>query len=149
MAELTVSDMMRAYAEDCTDLAREQHGLALDYSENSLTQVEGVLDRMHKALPKGPIARLAKRGPSEEQIQTMAKAWGAYLGEVMRRQWDGEWTTETAAQPGDVLTLRVGGTDLFPVAKVYRRLKNGAEDNVWHYYQVLKRDFAGNGANVR
>jgi hypothetical protein len=72
----------------------------------------------------------------------MVKMWGGYVGEVIRRRWGGDWTTETAAQPGPVITLRVLGADIFPPAKVYKRIVNGSEDNVWHYYQILSRDFA-------
>ncbi len=141
MPEVTIADAMQAYAQDAVDLASEQFQTNLDFSEDSLEQVEEILARLYNSLPKGVLGKLFGRGPSQDQIWQMAKAWGGYIGEVIRRRWDGEWTTETAAQPGIVITLRVLGMDIFPPAKAYKRLTNGPEDNIWHYYQVLKQDF--------
>ena len=132
---------MQVYAQDAVDLAREQFQINLDFSENSLENVEKILASLHNTLPKGVLDKLFRRGPSQDQIWEMSKGWGGYIGEVIRRQWGGEWTTETAANPGTVITLRVSGSDIFPPVKVYKRLTNGAEDNIWHYYQVLKQDF--------
>jgi hypothetical protein len=39
----------------------------------------------------------------------------------------------------------VAGSDIFPVAKVYGRLTRGPEDDVWQYYQVLRRKLVGEG----
>lgn len=133
---------MQAYAEDAVDLAHEQFETDLDYSEASVQKVEMILATLHNSLPKGWLSRLLRRGPSDENVRQMARIWGGYVGEVMRRQWGGEWVTETEAQPGIVLTLRIGSTDLFPPAKVYKQLINGPADSVWFYYQVLKKDMA-------
>lgn len=141
MSEVTITDVMQAYAQDAVDVARERFQATLDFSESSLEKVEEILAHLHNSLPKGMLGKFFGHGPSQEQIWQMAKVWGAYIGEVIRRQWGGEWTTATAAHPGTVITLRVLGADIFPPAKAYKRLVNGAEDNIWHYYQVLKRDF--------
>lgn len=141
MSEVTIAVMMQAYAQDAVDFARNQFQIDLDFSENSLEQVDQILAALHNTLPKGRLGKLFKSGPSQEQIGDMAKGWGGYIGEVIRRRWGGEWTTETAAHPGTVITLRVLGYDIFPPAKVYKRLTNGSEDNIWHYYQVIKQDF--------
>jgi hypothetical protein len=141
MSEATITDVMQAYAQDIVDLASEQFQTNLDFSESSLEQVEEILARLYNSLPKSALGKLFRRGPSQDQIWQMAKAWGGYIGEVIRRRWGGEWTTETAAHPGIVVTLRVLDIDIFPSAKAYKRLTNGPEDNIWHYYQVLKQDF--------
>jgi hypothetical protein len=141
MPDFTIADVMKAYAEDAVDLARERFQTELDFSEASLEQVESVLATLHNALPKGPFEKSPERGPSQEQIWQMSKVWGGYIGEVIRRRWGGKWIEKTTAHPGTVITLRVLGTDIFPLAKVYRRLINGPEDNVHHYYQVIRREF--------
>lgn len=139
MAEPTIADVMQAYAQDAVDMARERFQTHLDFSENSIEQVEKILTTLYNALPKGTLGKWLRRGPSQDQLWQMAKIWGGYVGEVIRRRWGGEWATETAAHPGTVITLRVLGSDIFPPAKVYKRLTNGPEDNVWFYYQVLRR----------
>jgi hypothetical protein len=141
VSETTIADVMQAYAQDAVDFAKDQFQVSLDFSENSLEQVEQILATLHNTLPKGILGKLFKHGSSQEQIGEMAKGWGGYVGEVIRRRWGGEWTTETVAHSGTVITLRVLGSDIFLPTKVYKRLMNGVEDNIWHYYQVLRQDF--------
>lgn len=145
MSEIPIASVMQVYAQEAVDVAREQFQMTLDFSENSLEKVEEILAYLHNSLPKGIFGKLSGRRPSQDEIWQMAKVWGGYVGEVIRWHWGGEWITETAAHPGTVITLRVFGTDIFPPAKVYKRLVNGPEDNIWHYYRVLKRGFEQSG----
>jgi hypothetical protein len=138
MSEPTANDMMSTYALDAVDLAHTRFDVELDFSERSIEALEGILGRLHATIPTG-FRRALRRGPTQEQLDQMAKIWGAYLGEVMRRLWGGEWATHTALQPGYILTLKLGEQEVYPPAKAYKRMVNGQEDKVWHYYQVLRR----------
>ena len=132
----TVNDMMVAYAEDAVEHAKSA-GVALDYSPDSIRQVEEVLEKLY---PRG-ISRLIRRGPSVEDTATMAKMYGGYIGEVVRRAAGGEWVLDTEVAPGQtVISLRKGEQRIFPPSKVQKRLANGSEDNVWFYYQVLMKE---------
>jgi len=141
MNEPTINDMMKAYSEDAVEMGKKMFNKPLDFTEDSLKDVETILENIFKTILKGPLNRLFKSKPSDDKIWQMSKIWGGYLGEVIRRKWGGEWAAETAAHPGAVITLRVLGSDIFPPAKVFKRLTNGSEDNIWIYYQVLKQDF--------
>jgi hypothetical protein len=133
----TVADMMTAYAQDAVDHARA-NGVALDYSLDSAKQVEKLLATLYAAIPRGTLSRIFKRGPSDEDITAMSKMYGGYVGEVIRRARGGEWTFDKEISPGHtVISLRDGDKSIFPPAKVYKRLVNGAEDNVADYVQVL------------
>ena len=131
---------MSAYAMDAVDYCEQGFGVQLDYSEESVRSIEDVFVRLFADLPKGWISRTFKRGPSPEQIDTICKMLGGYIGEVMRRHWGGEWKLRSDVAPGEVIvTLGLpGGTDVWPHFKVAKRLSNGPEDNVWSYYRVLK-----------
>jgi hypothetical protein len=121
----SVNAMAGAYAEQAVQTARELRA-HLDYSEQSLLEVETILNR------------LADGTPSDDMTE-VCKMWGSYLGEVVRRRFGGEWTIET--YPGKqfaTLTLSVGGTKLFPTMKVHRRLTQGQDDNVWSFYKMVK-----------
>lgn len=138
----TATDMMVAYAEDAVDMARANFQVELDYSERSVQRVERCLAQLHSTIPKGFFGKMLGRGPSPEQIETVAKMFGAYVGEVFRRHYGGEWVVEPApGAPGPVVTLVHPNGRFFPPAKVHKRIANGDEDNVWHYYQVLTREW--------
>jgi hypothetical protein len=117
--------MAKAYAESAVTTARNSQVL-LDYSEESLKQLESILEGLaEKAQPEG--------------LEEVCKMWGSYLGEVVRRRFGGEWTIET--YPGKAfatLTLSVNGNKLFPTMKVHRRLTQGRDDNVWSFYTMVK-----------
>jgi hypothetical protein len=139
-SEPTVGDMMAAYAEDAVDHAK-RNGVVLDYTMASVKDVETLLGVLYAAAPRGVLARLLKRGPSTEDVATAAKMYGGYVGEVIRRTRGGEWVLDTEISPGQtVISLRDGEWRTFPPAKVHKRLVNGPEDNVWHYFQVLMNE---------
>ncbi|HEY6251292.1 MAG TPA: hypothetical protein VI685_15150 [Candidatus Angelobacter sp.] len=122
--------MVHAYAERAVALAREFDS-RLDYSENSLMEAEAVLAQLAREMPESK--------PSDADVREFCKMWGSYLGEVIRRQFGGDWSIET--YPGKqfaTLTLSVNGNKLFPSIKVHRRLTEGEGDNVWEFYRMVK-----------
>jgi hypothetical protein len=73
-------------------------------------------------------------------LETETKRWGGYFGEVIRRRWDGEWSLEqypggNAALPAVI----VGGSSLFPLMKVYRRLTIGEGESVGEFYAMVRK----------
>jgi hypothetical protein len=126
----SVESMVRAYSQAAVELARE-FKTALDYTENSVMEVEVILSQFVNDLASGK--------PPANDMDEMCKLWGSYLGEVVRRRFGGEWGIET--YPGKefaTLTLNVGGNKLFPSMKIHRRLTVGENDNVWTFYKMVK-----------
>ncbi len=141
MPDLDLSAMMQAYAEQAVAAAREFQ-IELDYSEESLKQVENILERLDGPIARGAPGATASPSPSDVDTEERCKMWGGYLGEVVRRRWGGEWVLETYPG-GNVLTVALstpGGT-VFPSMKIYRRLSQGAEENVWSFYCMLRDRF--------
>jgi len=137
-AEPTINDMMSAYAEDAVEAASQGFGVKLDYSESSIELVEEILGKFYQTIPKGLFARLFKSRPSAEQLNQASKMFGGYIGEVFRRAHGGEWRFNQEIAPGSiVISLCKDDLQIFPPAKVYKRLTNGPEDNVWSYFRVI------------
>src|SRR5262245_16825321 len=126
----SVAAMASAYAEQAVAAARK-FDAELDYSENSLIEVEIILSKLGQHAPHG--------GPAPEEMGEICKMWGSYLGEVVRRRFGGEWSIET--YPGKqfaTLTLSIGANKLFPTMKVHRRLTEGEHESVWTFYKMVK-----------
>ncbi|HEY6305165.1 MAG TPA: hypothetical protein VI488_01750 [Candidatus Angelobacter sp.] len=124
-SHVSVDAMARDYAERAVQTARE-FSAQLDYSEQSVLELETILTRL-------------AAGPQSDDVAEICKIWGSYLGEVVRRRFGGDWTIET--YPGKqfaTLTLNVGGNKLFPTMKVHRRLTQGPDDDVWLFYKMVK-----------
>lgn len=126
----SVGSMTEAYAQKAVIIGREFNA-RLDYSENSLMELEGILSQLALDLPPG--------GPATDELTEMCKMWGCYFGEVVRRRFGGDWSIDT--YPGKqfaTLTLTVAGNKLFPSMKIHRRLTEGEADNVWSFYKMVK-----------
>jgi hypothetical protein len=68
------------------------------------------------------------------------KLWGGYLGEVVRRYWNGGW--DLIQYPGGVAavpTLLISGSQLYPLMKIYRRLTMGDRENIHDFYQRIRK----------
>jgi hypothetical protein len=139
MSQYTAGDMMKAYSEDAIELAGKM-GEKLDFSEDSLKKVEDILEKYHNDIPKGFIKRMFKKCPTQEEIIQIAKVWGGYIGEVMHKSFGGEWTLEDLFGEKNLIVLTVGETKIFPVAKAYKRIVNGKEDDIYFYYEVIKKE---------
>jgi hypothetical protein len=138
MAHADLAAMMESYAEQAVDAARKLD-VHLDYSEESLEQVEAILERLR---PAGAAPGAAATAPPGAETEDLCKVWGGYLGEVVRRRWGGEWVLETYPG-GGVLTvaLSVPGGTVFPSMKIYRRLSQGPAENVWSFYRMMRERF--------
>jgi len=126
---VSVEAMAAAYAAQAAEAARA-FGAGLDYSEDSLKELENILSRLQKR---------SEGNSTQEELDETCKMWGSYLGEVVRRRFGGTWSIET--YPGKrfaTLTLSVGGSKLFPSMKVHRRLTQGESDDVWTFYKMVK-----------
>jgi hypothetical protein len=134
----SIESMVQAYAERAVETARLLD-TQLDYSENSLMELETILKQMALELKSGGPQASAATPTAGDDLAEASKVWGCYLGEVVRKRFGGEWSIET--YPGKqfaTLTLTVKGSKLFPSMKVHRRLTEGEADNVWTFFKMVK-----------
>lgn len=121
-------------ARDAVRFAHQRYDIALDGSEASIDAVELALDHLSVAY-----ASVQPR-PSDAEVMSFAQRFGAYVGEVYRRQHGGEWgwvTLNGQRFPG--VRTRAGRV-VWPDGRVYDRITRGGEFSVAAYYgDLLKR----------
>jgi len=125
----SIGEMMQNCADEAVHIAREQFGFVLDYSEASLKSLETILTNVGAGLD------LSDKDGVEETV----KIWGSYFGETVRRNCGGTW--EMIQYPGRAAalpTLVIGGSQLYPLMKVYRRFSIGESENVWEFYERVR-----------
>lgn len=118
--------MMEAYAAEAISVAAAEHGRRLDYSAASIDALEGILDAIASA--------------SESDLEWLTKLWGSYFGEVLRRRYTAEWTM--SEYPGGkfaVPTLEIGGSRIYPLLKVHRRLTMGASESLMAFAEMVRK----------
>jgi hypothetical protein len=129
-----VAKVAEAYSLDCVDWVKTHTKIELDWTDESIQHIEGILDQLS--------VMAAKDSPPKERIQDFSKMFGFYLGEVYRKNHGGvEW--------GDVLIngnkyyglglIETKEAFIWPTVRINKRIVLGAEENVWVYYQAITR----------
>lgn len=130
MADVSVEEMVNGYAAQAVKQARAAK-VELDFSEASV-------ERLEKLVAEAP----------QQDLEETCKMWGAYFGEVVRRRFGGDWSIET--YPGAqfaTLTLTVAGAKLFPSMKIYRRMTQGASEDLRTFYASVKEKLGKTAAS--
>lgn len=115
---------MEAYAAVAVAVAQEEFRQRLDYGVDSMVAFEAVL------------SELADKGELDYEYQV--KLWGGYLGEVLRKRYNGTW--EMTQYPGGVAAVpavEIRGSRLFPLMKVYRRLTMGDVESIAEFFNMV------------
>ena len=106
----------------------------LDYSENSIVDLEEILDWYSKDVSVSK--------PTENQIWSMAIIFGSYLGETLLKNGLSEkgfvWGKEASSNVP--LLIKDDGSYLTPNDKIYKRLVNGSEDSVVSFYKFATKE---------
>jgi hypothetical protein len=119
-----LASMMDGYARAAAQRARTEFSQKLDFTSESIDRLDEILV-------------LVGESP-ELDLEFEVRLWGGYLGEVVRRRYEGEW--EMTQYPGglaSVPAVEVRGSRLFPLTKVFRRLTEGDEEDLRSFYNMV------------
>src|SRR4051812_37077340 len=118
--QVTIADVMRAYAADTVKYAKRQYGIDLDYSETSLEQIDRILDDR----TQGAVIEADKLTPEQqEDLWVYCKMIGGYVGEVIIRNLGGAWQTkELDSGSSSVRLMAAGKIEGSPPDSVWRTL---------------------------
>jgi hypothetical protein len=109
-------------------LAKEQFGVDLDYSPESLRALDGALKQEY--LEDGSL--------DNEDIEAVSISIGTYIGEVVRRHIGGEW--QITDEPPSPRLVDVPGFEwLDPIGRVEKRLVEGEAASLFDWYQSIRR----------
>jgi len=107
----------------------QNYGLRLDYGVPSLRQIDGILEDL-------------RRDQTFEDLQPLLFSLGCYVGEVFVRNAKARWRTpESLGMQGvassPIVIEMPDGRGCNPVGKVYKRFKNGPEDDLAFFYRAM------------
>jgi hypothetical protein len=115
--------------------AREENHVNLDFSSESIEKVEQILSNLHDIYVKNP---------SSISANGLGSAYGAYIGEVIKRAEPGarwERDDEVGGEKSYPIIWGAGSGHSYPMAWCYHRIVNGPEDNVWVKYKILREKY--------
>jgi hypothetical protein len=117
------------HADFIVKVAKNLSGANLDYSPESLEQVDEIVEGFRQ------------EGQSSQSISGTLFFFGCYVGEVLVRNAGGVWRnsqeTPMKSLAGSPIVVELpDGTICNPVGKVFKRLENGREDYLPYFYRV-------------
>jgi hypothetical protein len=128
-------DQIRARAVHAFDVLTEARGDTVEYDLESITWVEGFIERARAHYAAGEIP--------ESMIATI----GCYLGEAIIAETGGEWADDEVGGTGVVFP---NGDMVFPLTKVARQFELGLEggESILSFYSVAVSYIAIGGLPV-
>jgi hypothetical protein len=126
-----IDQYMISLSTQAVERARSSYGITLDYTPDSVKQVETLLATKYDLQKTHPM--------TEQEIADAAHLWGAYIGEVIKRTHPAHWVRDSSVAGKDALPIvyEDKSGESYPCAWVYHRLKKGEEDNVWIKFHFL------------
>lgn len=126
-----IDNYMASLSTQAVKRAGSSYGVNLDYSPDSVKEVEKILATKYEMQKAHPM--------TETEIVEAAHLWGAYIGEVMKRVHPAHWVRDSHVAGKDALPIvyEDKSGESYPCAWVYHRLKNGEEDNVWVKFHFI------------
>jgi hypothetical protein len=98
-------------------------GADLSYDRDSVAWIDAYIERNREHF-------------SEEEANKVANNLGAFVGECLRAAHGGTWVLhEQSGEWGVHLGGNLGTA--FPAAKIYKQLRNGPEDSVLSFFEVV------------
>lgn len=126
----TTDEMMTWLSKQAVEMAEKNSGVQLDYTPESIKTLDNVLGNIHDEY---------QRTKATNGIIGLAMAYGAYIGEVIRRsEPDAKWEQGDSIGGEKSYPIHWRGGNSYVCAWCYRRILDGDSDNVWFKYQALK-----------
>lgn len=125
----STDEFIQGLSSEAVKDALSNNQIKLDYSVDSIKNVEVILGKLNDQYEKAP---------SSIAVKGLSAAYGAYIGEVIRKaEPDVHWKRDD--EMGEkIYPLVWGGASIYPMAWCQKRIENGDEDNVWMKYLVFK-----------
>lgn len=118
-------------ADDTVELAWTHFGIKLDWSDDSIAEVEKALAWL-RACYSSDDPR-----PSDKQVTATAVGFGSYIGEVFCRNHGARWGIVSSGDQKIPGLQADSGTTFWPWARVRARITGRDENSVVDYYHSL------------
>ncbi len=117
------------WARKAIQLSKERFNQEIELSERGLSSIESVLSQIEKLLQQSEVKQT-------QTIRNLAYAFGALIGEIIRREIGGVWVLPEKKQ---IPYLIVGGDRVSPMGYVGKRLMQDIQMPVEEFFMQLKR----------
>ena len=135
MAEqLDYNDIMAEAARDAVKYVHREYQFALDYSEESVAEMEKSLTHIHRVLVTENTDPI-----DPKMVVTISNWYGAYLGEVFRRHHGGDWGIDNRDPEAPAFEVKYNDLGMAFPSRVFHRIMGGKENDINEYYREISK----------
>jgi hypothetical protein len=139
---ISTEKLVAEYLAAAGEAAKRWRNVDFDLSPATIPILEEMLEELYTTIHRPSLKRRIGLGASEVDIAQWANLWGIYLGEVLRREFNGRWITGHEEGPSLLAVEFDNGTAIFPTARLFRRLTDGATESVVDYIDIVRNEMA-------
>ena len=123
--------LAKRYAMEAVTHARETFNTQLDYSSESLFELEHILGKLHKRMDQGLLTK--------ESLLFNVQMYGSYFGEVYRKKHGGEWgcNKEWSTLIIGIQSSRDGRT-FWPWNQCHKKILSGSVQSIKEYWNFME-----------
>jgi hypothetical protein len=118
---------MRKAADFALATLDPQERRYFDFSPESLKKVDETLSKL---------PQMVSKTNANEELFYGCVAWGVYVGEVIRKQYNGgTWSEKEENGDSNLPSLEIDGQTIYPCQWAIDRVEKSASGSVWRRYQ--------------
>jgi len=144
MARMDYPRIAADLAAQTDDLFFGGFGVLLDYSPASILALDAFFADLYGLQGDSPETDAYQPSTGKQKIIIGV---GCYFGETLRRLFGGQWR-EDPKNPGNPLWTQLdlpGDYHVFPITRVFKRFKNGAEEDLFSLFVAMRQKLAPAG----
>ncbi|QJR82512.1 hypothetical protein CA267_018005 [Alteromonas pelagimontana] len=132
MQQADLEQLMAESANDAVQTAKQEFGVSLDFTPESIRQVDSVLlsfvDRYHD------------QALEDNAVFTLCNIFGAYVGESFKKIAGGNWRYDQTDPQAPFVVLDVGDRSYAFAGICYERLVNDSQISVKAYFDKASQN---------
>ena len=125
----TTDDFIQSLSAEAVKDADANNQIKLDYNVDSIKKVEQILGKLHEKYEKSQ---------SSISVTGLSAAYGAYIGEVIRKTEPGVHWERDSVSGEKLYSLRWNKVEVYPMNWCEKRIVDGEDDDVWMKYVAFK-----------
>lgn len=127
MQQQELDVLMKDSAANAVETAQSEFSVKLDYSVESVRLVDDVILMF--------VEKFQDKALEDTAVFTICNIYGAYLGEVFKKQVGGNWRYDDSDPEAPYVLLDVGENSYAFAGICYERLVNDSQISVYNYFE--------------
>lgn len=127
MLQQELEVLMKDSAANAVETAQSEFSVTLDYTRDSVKLVDDVILMF--------VEKFQDKALEDTAVFTICNIYGAYLGEVFKKQVGGTWRYDDSNPDAPYVLLDVGDNSYAFAGICYERLVNDSQISVYNYFE--------------